>query len=803
MNRKVALRFTLVLCLTIAGLAVFMGLLTSAAPSAPAQKIDFAKTASNPNPRVGEIFTFTWTISPTAEMTQAMRVRVTDPNPAPLYLEILTPTITGGAFYSATIDGVVWEGTVIVGSLPSPVSFQVRVTGIPTTAPESGYVVTNTAEMIDMSAPGSLPETKAEAAIRITGEPDITVDPLSLNTLLEPGGNTTRQLIISNTITATANLNWSLVESPTVTWLIEAPISDTASPGESDTVDVTFNATGLSDGIYNTTLRVNSNDPDEPAVNVDVVLTVDSCIPVSDADIITPTNPLVDKPATFTATVNAHSTTPIQYTWDFGDGTAPDQSGWLYAHTYVVQHTYTASDTYHVVMTATNCFGANTSVDSEDIVVLGEPGISVEPLSLSAVLNPNTSAGDTKPRELIISNAGDATTGLIWNLVETPTVSWLGEAPTSGVVTPSGSSDVKVTFNSMGQGPGTYTTTLRIRSNDLDDPVVDVDVTLEVVDDCIEVDGADFEFAPTGPLTTGVTVVFTGSVEQGSLPIDYVWSFGDGTLPVAQADVWAHTSVVAHTYTSSETGYNVTMRVSNSCSEDAASRRVGSPIIYLPLVLRNYPCIPANIAALDSDSPVELGEVMHFAATVTGNAPIVYAWDFGGAGTQGGTDTNPTFTYDAADTYTVTLTVTNACGTDSDFITVTMTSPCDPVDITAMNSDSPVVLGEAMHFTATVTGTQPITYAWDLSGAGSGSGTDGATPTYTYTAAGTYTVTLVVTNACGTDSDFITVTVSSAVGANFIPSTPPVSKITTLTTGVIPSNAVAAYAWNAGGRRRQ
>ena len=68
-----------------------------------------------------------------------------------------------------------------------------------------------------------------------------------------------------------------------------------------------------------------------------------------------------------------------------------------------------------------------------------------------------------------------------------------------------------------------------------------------------------------------------------------------------------------------------------------------------------------------------------------------------------------------------------------------------------------------------------------------------------------YTVTLVVTNACGTDSDSVTVTVSSAVGANsiFIPSTPPVSEIIAFTTGVIPSNAIASYAWNVGGRRRQ
>jgi hypothetical protein len=160
---------TVVLSIAVAAMAVAALMLSvaSAAPSAPAQKVVFTKSASNPAPRVGEILTFTWSISPTAAMTQSMEVRVTDPNPASAYLEILTPTITGGAYYSSTLDGVVWDGTLTVGTLPSPVSFQVRVTGIPTTALASGYVVTNTATIVDLATAGSLPGGIAKAAIRI------------------------------------------------------------------------------------------------------------------------------------------------------------------------------------------------------------------------------------------------------------------------------------------------------------------------------------------------------------------------------------------------------------------------------------------------------------------------------------------------------------------------------------------------------------------------------------------------------------------------------------------------------------
>jgi len=106
-------------------------------------------------------------------MTLPIRVRVTDRNPAPSYLKIITQTITGGANYTSTIggtgpEGVVREGVLIPGSLPSPIAFQVKVTGIPSTALVAGYPVTNTATIVDRNEPGSLPNVPdAIAPIRI------------------------------------------------------------------------------------------------------------------------------------------------------------------------------------------------------------------------------------------------------------------------------------------------------------------------------------------------------------------------------------------------------------------------------------------------------------------------------------------------------------------------------------------------------------------------------------------------------------------------------------------------------------
>jgi hypothetical protein len=141
---------------------------TSAAMSAPVQRITFTKEASNPTPRVGEAFTFTLSFSTTEAETQTIRVRVIDPNPAPLHLKILTPTITGGAWYSPTTDSIVWEGALQpAGTQAQAVAFQVQGMGIPAEALTAGYWVTNTAMMIDLATPGSLNEIRAEEPIRM------------------------------------------------------------------------------------------------------------------------------------------------------------------------------------------------------------------------------------------------------------------------------------------------------------------------------------------------------------------------------------------------------------------------------------------------------------------------------------------------------------------------------------------------------------------------------------------------------------------------------------------------------------
>ena len=60
-----------------------------------------------------------------------------------------------------------------------------------------------------------------------------------------------------------------------IPWLSLAPISGTTHPGETSHVTVTFDATNLTAGVYTATVCIDSNDPDQPLLQVPVTLTVD------------------------------------------------------------------------------------------------------------------------------------------------------------------------------------------------------------------------------------------------------------------------------------------------------------------------------------------------------------------------------------------------------------------------------------------------------------------------------------------------------------------------------------------------
>jgi hypothetical protein len=113
--------------------------------------------------------------------------------------------------------------------------------------------------------------------------PDINVSTGSLDSTVVEGDSVTQTMTISNT--GTGNLDWMIDEGTLVSegscgtpgnlgWVEVNPSSGTTAPGGDDDVDVVFDATGLTPGVYSGELCISSNDPSNPEVPVDLNLTV-------------------------------------------------------------------------------------------------------------------------------------------------------------------------------------------------------------------------------------------------------------------------------------------------------------------------------------------------------------------------------------------------------------------------------------------------------------------------------------------------------------------------------------------------
>ncbi len=145
----------------------------------------------------------------------------------------------------------------------------------------------------------------------------------------------------------------------------------------------------------------------------------------------------------------------------------------------------------------------------------------------------------------------------------------------------------------------------------------------------------------------------------------------------------------------------------------------------------------------------EVGESVLFdgeASSDPDGALQSYHWDFGD-GTPVDENMVTTHVYEAGGEYTVTLTVTDDCGSSSDAAAIVTVSEADLGELRAdAGPDRSVRLGEELEFDGTASTGDIIAYQWEF---GDGSFGFGPVKTHSYTDTGAYSVTLTIW-----DSDF-------------------------------------------------
>ena len=135
-------------------------------------------------------------------------------------------------------------------------------------------------------------------------------------------------------------------------WLDESPKGGTLAPGEGVAVDVTFDSTGLAEGVYTGWLDVASDDPQTPHVMVPVTLTVEAPPVCSEADILDVIQEKAGCQVTFSAQITG--TEPISLTWDFGPfGSYAESSPTV---------DFGATGSYTGTLAVTNCDGVGHDV---------------------------------------------------------------------------------------------------------------------------------------------------------------------------------------------------------------------------------------------------------------------------------------------------------------------------------------------------------------------------------------------------------------------------------------------------------
>jgi hypothetical protein len=170
--------------------------------------------------------------------------------------------------------------------------------------------------------------------------------------------------------------------------------------------------------------------------------------------------------------------------------------------------------------------------------------------------------------------------------------------------------------------------------------------------------------------------------------------------------------------------------------------------------------IQNTTATTPADQTVCQGTNATFSTTAGGTGPFHYAWTLDGSSFDGdnASITVPTGSLSFG-AHPVTVTVTGACGSETESATLTVQSPTT----TSTPADQTICEGGSATFSTTAGGTGPFSYAWTVDGSPFGGNTSSIT--VSGASAGSHAISVTTTGACGSASASATLTVQPTTTA--------------------------------------
>ncbi len=371
---------------------------------------------------------------------------------------------------------------------------------------------------------------------------------------------------------------------------------------------------------------------------------------------------------------------PETLLWSFGDGST--------AAGPEVSHSYAAPGQYTVTLTASNEAGPNTTSAVITVIEAESPP--------EAIIGPFPGVVEVGQTVTLTSESTNSPTAVSWGFDD-------------------GDSALGTTVRHSWSRPGTYRIRLSV-SNSAGASETFSDIVVEP-----RVDPPVARFSESSlEVVAGTPINFT-DLSLNS-PTSISWEFGDNTT--------GQGANVSHTWDDPGT-YTVTLTVQNEAGTDDTAKTV--------TILRPPPNPPtANFTFASATIPVN--SVANFTDTSTGD-PTEWSWDFGDGSSS--TAQNPPHSFSAPGEYTVTLTASNAGGSDTVSKTIVVVDP--PIASFTSSADELEVTFDDTSVNS------PTAWSWDF---GDGTSSTQQNPVKTYASPGQYTVTLTATNEGGTSAPF-------------------------------------------------